>query len=328
MRSQGNDEILTLPRLDCFLCGASGRDLYQGLNDKIFGAPGQWGFLKCADPDCGLVWLYPTPSMADLGKAYKSYYTHQVQEMRKGTTPWRGLRWAHDTLWRLTRVHHQRARLSFMYLHDTTPGRLLDIGCGDGSRLARMRTLGWRVEGQEVDPQVAAVAGIDHEIPVHLGALNDINFPSSTFDAITMNHVIEHVFDPLDVLKECHRILRPGGVLVAVTPNVESYGHTLFGRWWRGLEPPRHLHLFSQATMHRLALRAGFSLCDVWTTAAHAEVIASGSFEVRAAGARKEEARVTQVNRRLMSIAFQLWAQLVYLTDRNSGEECVMKVTK
>ena len=111
-----------------------------------------------------------------------------------------------------------------MYLETITPGRLLDVGCGNGQRLSQLQTLGWDVEGQEIDPKAVMNAQRNYGIKIHLGNLHDIAFSSSTFDAIIMGHVIEHLIDPLAILTECHRILKPGGILVITTPNVESFG--------------------------------------------------------------------------------------------------------
>src|SRR5690606_4600196 len=72
------------------------------------------------------------------------------------------------------------------------------------------------------------------------------------------SHVLEHVYDPSGLLSECYRLLKPGGHLRVVVPNPKSWGHKLFGSRWRGLEPPRHLHLFTPEALRMLSERAGF----------------------------------------------------------------------
>jgi hypothetical protein len=76
---------------------------------------------------------------------------------------------------------------------------------------------------------------------------------------ITLNHVIEHVFEPVDVLARCSALLRSGGQLWIETPNISSYGHARFQRNWRGLEAPRHLVLFNSKSLHDALCRAGFA---------------------------------------------------------------------
>ena len=89
--------------------------------------------------------------------------------------------------------------------------------------------------------QVARQRGLE----VDCGAVEDQRYPAAAFDAVTLNHVIEHVPDPLATVAECRRLLKPGGRLLMFTPNAGSLAHWMFGRDWRGLEPPRHLHLFA-----------------------------------------------------------------------------------
>ena len=90
--------------------------------------------------------------------------------------------------------------------------------------------------GIDIDPEtVKAVRsrGLD----VRLGTLEAQGFPADYFDAIVMNHVIEHIHDPLEHLRECHRVLKKGGVLSLATPNVASLGHERFRQYWVGLRP-------------------------------------------------------------------------------------------
>ncbi len=71
---------------------------------------------------------------------------------------------------------------------------------------------------------------------------------------------VEHVHDPISLLVACYQALKPGGRLVLLTPNVDSLGHKLLGEDWRGLEPPRHLYLFSKQTLSMSVRRALFSI--------------------------------------------------------------------
>ena len=171
-----------------------------------------------------------------------------------------------------------------MALRSVPPGRMLDVGCGSGALLQRMRIAGWEVEGVDFDEKAIDRAWREYGVAVRHGDLRAACYPDGSFDAVTMNHVIEHVHDPIALLAESRRILRPGGRLVVVTPNIASWGHARFGRNWRGLEPPRHLHLFSQKTLAETARRAGFARREVRTACARAYAILLASLELERHG--------------------------------------------
>jgi ubiquinone/menaquinone biosynthesis C-methylase UbiE len=333
MNSQTNDNIIRSRICPyCYLCGTPGEYVYQGLEDRLFGAPGEWNLKRCPNSECGLVWLDPMPIEEDIGKAYRFYYTHQGNSADYRDTGLKalvrsGLRVVYDLLLLATFNQKKRKRRNLMYLNETAPGKLLEVGCGDGSWLTRMRLLGWEVEGQEVDPKAAQNARSDHRLKVHLGTLEDSRIPDNTFDAITMNHVIEHVYDPVKLLSECRRILKPKGILVAITPNTKSLGHRYFGACWRGLEPPRHLHLFSQKTLKRVTKNAGFSQCKTWTTSIKAGVIALGSFDLK----RNDHLKIgkpTKLKMDIVTAFYHLCAGIYYLVENDSGEECVLIIQK
>lgn len=330
---QNDNEIRTRPRPDCYLCGTQGNPLYQGLKDRLFGAPGEWNLKRCLNPECGLVWLDPMPSEEDIGKAYAAYYTHQEdsndeQENNLGIFLRLSLHRVFNLLLYATPFQHERKQRELMYLNEMTPGRLLEVGCGNGRRLVQMRARGWEVEGQEVDPKAAAHALIAHGITVHLGPLEDMSFPNDSFDAVIMNHVIEHVHDPVALLAECYRIMKPGGLLVAVTPNVESYGHKRFGACWRGLEPPRHLHLFSVGAIMACAKKAGFRSVETWTTPVNAASIYLGSRDIQVIGKHKNGSKHQSLARLAQAAVFKLEEFFLSRWRSGIGEEIVLKVVK
>jgi SAM-dependent methyltransferase len=333
------------PRLTCYLCGAQGRTLYRALPDVLFGAPGEWNFSACPDLDCGLVWLNPVPLEEDIGGAYAQYYTHPCRPAgRNGTSAVLsrfGLMWAYDLLLRLLLVQRERNRLDLMYLQPAKPARLLEVGCGSGDRLALFRTLGWTVSAVEPDAAAAAYAQTVNHLDVRRGSLEQARFPEDSFDAVIMNHVIEHVYDPLGLLKECRRVLKPAGVLLSITPNVHSLGHRLFGRAWRGLEPPRHIFLFSGRTLQKLVAMAGFGAFETWTTSGHAETIIGGSVDVVRAQRRRPQTEsdgqssshplvglLGRLPRSLVMAGWQLAMAVLNPVNRSSGEECVLRAVK
>lgn len=262
------EEVRTEEVTSCALCGAAGEPLYEGLRDQWSGAPGSWGFCRC--PGCGLVWLNPRPVPEDVPKVYtENYFTHQRvaeakrrwswrRKLRLGVLatafgyeqcdPGRSWRWAGRLAGLFPPLKMYVGR-GITFLRWLPPGRLLDVGCGNGGFLRAMRELGWEVQGVEPDPESARVAQREQGVPVVVGTLEQAKLRENSVDAITVRHVLEHVADPMALLRECHRVLRPGGQLAVVTPNIESLGHKVFRHSWRALETPRHFYLFNLKTL-------------------------------------------------------------------------------
>jgi SAM-dependent methyltransferase len=144
------------------------------------------------------------------------------------------------------------------------PGDLaiLDVGCGDGQLLAKLRRPGWRLAGLEPDAACAERVRARLGIDVRRGVLRDRLF-DPPFDVVTMVHVLEHVPDPAGDLLEVRRLLGPGGVLIVEVPACDSYGFALARHRWFGLDLPRHLTHFSTATLRRIVERAGFRVRDL-----------------------------------------------------------------
>ncbi|MBD2391784.1 class I SAM-dependent methyltransferase [Aphanizomenon flos-aquae NRERC-008] len=287
METKDDNEIRTYSCPKCYLCGDEGKLLYQSLKDRLFGAPGEWNLKKCTNPECGLVWLDPMPLEEDIGKAYQNYYTHNIEYTKQSVLGIFLRKFYHVVKIipsHFLGIRQEEIRLNNMYLDDISPGKLLEVGFGNGKFLNQMRLAGWEVEGVDFDSKAVEGVRTRYGFNVHVGSLERIAYPANTFDAITMSHVIEHVSKPVVLLQECYRILKPGGYLVLVTPNINSWGHTIFRYNWRGLEPPRHLHLFAQNTIRKCATEAGFNNINTWTTATNSIGVLNGSLSIQKFG--------------------------------------------
>ncbi len=272
----------TISRASCPVCDSSGVEIYPSLVDWVFGSPGEWRMVKCRESGCGTLWLDPAPLPSDLGEAYSEYYTHQSDENWKPDLTSRTANTlAHWLLGypRPTRPavftagfarwlprYVESLRFARCYLPFVPGGLVLDVGCGAGNQLELLQRAGWRTMGVDFDERAVAVArsrGLD----VVVGDLGSAGFPKGHFDAVTMIHVIEHVPDPFETLVGARGILKPGGRLLVITPNARSWGHRRFGHSWRGLEPPRHLQIFTTPSLVSLCEAAGFHIEHETTSA-------------------------------------------------------------
>ena len=282
------EPINSVPNPNCMMCDSKGMVLYKDMHDYIWGAQGSWSIKKCAR--CGILWLDPIPLENELHKAYESYYTHRVvYHNRSGNVKayfrnsYFGTFYHYPLKMNVMNkvVAHLIALLpiiranldySICYLQAKEGGKVLDIGCGNGDKLLKLQALGWEVEGLDSD-EMAVKAAKDRNLNVHCGRLQDQQFRSHTFDAVVMCHVLEHLYWPEKELSEVFRILKRRGKLIILTPNANSFGHKIFSRYWRGLEPPRHLHIFNNFALTGLAKKAGFRNIKCLTTIGNSNVI-------------------------------------------------------
>ena len=299
-------DIRSRPKPHCGFCGIEGAPLYRGLSDRLYSAPGAWGFRRCPSPDCGLVWLDPSPLEEDLGIAYEKYYTHAATGASPSASlPKRAYRYVRDgylerkfgydrgepSFWRkragllLYPFPGRRADLEFsvMYLPSRRGGTLLEVGCGGGDTVGWLTGLGWNAEG--IDTDGAAVrAAQEKGLNVRLGRMEDQESLPGRFDAVTMSHLIEHVPDPRRLLRGAWQVLRPGGCVSIVTPNILSLGHRRFGAAWFHLDPPRHLNLFHPSLLRRMAAEAGFREIKISTVIRDANSLFAASRSIAATG--------------------------------------------
>ena len=145
--------------------------------------------------------------------------------------------------------------------------RVVDIGCSRGQFVGFAGEAGYQAEGVEPAPDIAAAAralGLN----VHTGLLEEQRFADASFDAAALFEVVEHLREPLPLLKECARILKPGGVLLVSTGNAASWTVAAMGARWDYFHIEKdggHISFFNPQSIALLASRAGFAVGRVET---------------------------------------------------------------
>ena len=236
----------------------------------------KWILNKCSD--CEVAYLSPRPNKQNIHKAYTNYYTHEEgsNTFKKGSVSV-FINHLKRVVYNVKskREYHFKEYILYLIIYLIYPAhlfldskirhigplvdkknRLLDIGCGNGDFLAFANDLGWEVTGLDVDKGAVDTA-LSKGLNVKLGGIESLN-NDELFDMITLNHVIEHVYNPVELIQECYKYLNPGGKLWLETPNINSIGLNLYKEYWRGLEPPRHLMLYNIHTLSKLLSDAGF----------------------------------------------------------------------
>jgi SAM-dependent methyltransferase len=140
---------------------------------------------------------------------------------------------------------------------------LLDVGSGFGFFLSEMKNRGWDGVGVEISQKGMEYAKDVLGMATQCGPLEKVGFPENHFDVVTAFYVIEHLPHPISFLQECHRILRPGGLLWIRYPHTTPIKNFLrvLGIENRLYDLPAHLSDFAPGIIERCLKRAGFGEC-------------------------------------------------------------------
>lgn len=228
----------------CPVCQSSAiRTHIEGV-DYHYRTPGLFTASRC--DDCGLQFVNPMPSAADLGALYPDdYYSYQPPRLLGGPKQW---------LKALVGL-----RKKTMLPHFDRPGTMLDIGCGAGQYLLEMQARGWKVYGAELS-KAAAAAGRAAGLDIRGGELMSAGFESGMFDFVRSNHSFEHIPNPQPVLAEIRRVLKPDGKLFIGVPNVDGAMARLFGRYWWYVGLPVHTYGYNPRNLSMLLRDNGFAV--------------------------------------------------------------------
>ena len=266
------------PSANCPLCERSGARQEFLSRDRVHSIPGTFAIHHCVS--CDAYFIQPWLSAAELARYYpegygryrhggslnkknyqgwqrfilENYYSYPALDGRSTNTLKRALAWG----------------LSFVTAKEVIPyrgaGKILDIGCGGGGYLYRLKQWGWDAYG--VEPSATGVKqarslGLD----VAYGMVEDAHFESNFFDVIRLSNVVEHLPQPKETFREIRRILKPKGIVYVTVPNTRSLVFWLFRENWYALEAPRHVISYSLVTLKSLADATGFEVARIHFTA-------------------------------------------------------------
>lgn len=232
----------------CRYCEHRGtlKSVASGIKDWEYRAEGLWGYVQCSN--CGGIFVNPFPALEQLVAAYPPDYDAFVASQEHGQL--------YSTL--------HRIYIKFLLLprwknYARPGGRLLDVGCGDGSHTLLFRKLGMsELHGVDFNP-IAAERASKKGIKLNRGLFLDTSYPQEYFDLILMTNYLEHTLDPRAELGHAVKLLTQGGWLVGELPNFKALDRLIFGRYWGGNHVPRHTFQFTRSLLERLLREAGFN---------------------------------------------------------------------
>jgi 2-polyprenyl-3-methyl-5-hydroxy-6-metoxy-1,4-benzoquinol methylase len=198
-------------------------------------------YYRC--PKCGLVSTYPVPDDATIeahyARKFKGYYELRLRFEQQYHV-----------------VDRQYHKLLQAVVHVSRPS-ILDVGCFTGGLLQVLEQNGWDVYGLELQPEAVEVAKGRLPGRVFQADLHSRHFPQRQFDVVSLLGVIEHVKDPMRMLRRCAEVLAPNGTLILQTPNSGSFLAHAMRQFWPPYAPVEHIHLFSHRAMRRAISQVG-----------------------------------------------------------------------
>ena len=225
--------------VNCNLCGLNSTEIVQ---------KAEYPFQVVRCKECSLAYTNPQPDKKSIDDHYQEeYYKEWIEKQMK------------------KRIQMWRKRLGELKEYKKG-GRLLDVGCGVGTFLGLAKKEGFEIYGTEISEYACSYAKNRLKGDIFCGDLEKAHFSPESFDIVTVWHTLEHLPNPLASLKEIHRILKKGGLLVVAVPNLNNYilrilyllakGKKLM--LFSGQAKEWHLYHFSSRTLTSLLKKAGF----------------------------------------------------------------------
>lgn len=233
------------------LCGNVNVRLDMELKDIWFNYPGTWNYVSCSK--CNTIYISKRIPEEKIGRAYESYADVNESIHKKISLKSNIKKFISKIVLRTIFLFQKnKLMLPFymalqnlhynFFLIENTHNKILDFGCGIGKHASKFKSLGYEVLGVEFDDKSISKASQLIDV-IHVDDLYKLK--NREFDLIYLSHVIEHVYDPIGLIKFLKTILSNEGKIVMVTPNADSRLFERLKTSWRGLEPPRHIYIFS-----------------------------------------------------------------------------------
>lgn len=238
--------------MTCPVCAAAEETAKNDLWDDRYGYQGQFTLMRC--PDCGHAFLECDFTPVQLSELYTDYYPRRTFNVAQFKP--------HAEAGCMTAWFNGLNGSAFRSVPRNV--RVLDVGCGFGQSLGYHAARGCDVYGVEADENISRVAD-KFGFKVHVGLFDDSIYETGFFDYVTMDQVIEHVNDPISILRGVSRILKSGGTAILSTPNACGWGAKLFGRRWINWHAPYHVQFFSRHSLQQAAEQSGLVVSDIKT---------------------------------------------------------------
>ncbi len=245
----------TMESVPCNLCGSWDHKLLYQTKDFMMRGKELFNVVKCRR--CDLVFINPRPTQQIIGRYYPQdmYWLGETERVDDRN----GCDLLEDP--KIGKVIKKNYGPMYKIIKRLMPrpGRMLDVGCGIGWFVSYLKQIGWDVYGVDISDEALEYSKRVFGIKTKLGDIVNVEYPEKHFDLITMIGVLEHLPDPKAALRNIHKYLKDDGRLIIVTQNIEGLGAKIFGKYWNGIDAPRHLYDFSPRTLEAMLQATGFA---------------------------------------------------------------------
>lgn len=267
----------------CRVCANQDSNSFHTLTERHFGMGHAFGYIKCNNCGCLQISNYPDNIADYYPREYNAFDYPSVKQRLAVVSYLNKLKTIHTLKsrpniigWLMNKVigpgFTDRLSRAQVKIHDS----ILDVGSGSGHRLHWLHEKGFTdLTGTDIF--------IDKDINYPNGIKilkKDITDISREYDFVMLNHAFEHMPQPLKVLHELKRIIKPGGFIMIRIPVFSEYMWQTYGDYWIGLEPPRHFYIHTESSMNILSEKAGLKLNEVFFESSEYQIIGSEQYKM------------------------------------------------
>lgn len=234
---------IKISKVNCAFCGSNQR--------KIIDKEGEWNVVKCKN--CNFKYTFPQPSPEFLPHFYTEEYYKDKRHYSK---------FYNEDGKPKTAIESYENRVQDIETFVSKRGKIIDVGSARGGLLKVLKNRGWQVQGVEISKDASKIAN-ENGIPTFNGSFVEYQ-PKEKTDVICMYQTLEHVPDPLDVIKHAYNLLNDEGIFIAEIPNINCF-EMKYNKERKILsyDLPRHLNHFSPKILKKQLENQGFTVIDI-----------------------------------------------------------------
>jgi len=232
---QKNDTLISRK---CQSCGSVDNTFYLKSADYFF-TKEEFNIVKCNQ--CGLMFTNPVPGKESIASYYESpdYLSHKAADKSLTAKIYRSVRTIN-----IKKKYHLIQKFK-------TQGKVLEIGTGTGELLKYFHKKNWKTIGIEPNEYAREFARKNYGLEIYdENRLNELE--SKSFDVIMLWHVLEHVYELQNRMKQIKKLIKENGFIFIAVPNIDSPDFQKYGKYWAGLDLPRHLYHFNENGIRKL----------------------------------------------------------------------------